>query len=119
VGQRLEEVDRVDRRLGILGCAYEIVPGGRILDLLGDDVRSAPLQPLSDSTGHRRLPSCRRGTCCLYNTATGGRRRYRRGPQIWTTSTTSGISSRRRLSIPIFRVAVEEGHEEHEPFMCT
>ena len=39
-------------------------------------------------------------------------------PQTDTTSVTSGTSSRRRVSIPIFRVAVDEGQPEQAPFMC-
>ena len=39
-------------------------------------------------------------------------------PQTDTTSTTSGITSRRRLSMPIFSVAVDDGQPLHEPFMC-
>ncbi len=39
-------------------------------------------------------------------------------PQTDTTSVTSGMSSRRRDSIPIFKVAVEEGQPEQAPFMC-
>ena len=36
-------------------------------------------------------------------------------PQTDTTSVTSGISSLSRLSMPIFSVAVEDGHPLHEP----
>ena len=39
-------------------------------------------------------------------------------PQTDTTSVTSGISSRRRPSMPIFSVAVEDGQPLHEPCMC-
>ena len=39
-------------------------------------------------------------------------------PQTDTTSLTSGTSSRRRDSIPIFSVAVDEGQPLHAPFMC-
>jgi hypothetical protein len=39
-------------------------------------------------------------------------------PQTDTTSVTSGTSSRRRDSMPIFKVAVDEGQPAHEPFMC-
>jgi hypothetical protein len=39
-------------------------------------------------------------------------------PQTDTTSTTSGITSRSRLSMPIFSVAVEDGQPAHEPCMC-
>lgn len=39
-------------------------------------------------------------------------------PQTDTTSVTSGMSSRRRPSMPIFSVAVEDGHPAHEPCMC-
>jgi len=39
-------------------------------------------------------------------------------PQSETTSTSSGIASRSRLSIPIFSVMVEDGQPLHEPFMC-
>ena len=38
--------------------------------------------------------------------------------QTDTTSLTSGMSSRRRDSIPIFSVAVDEGQPLHAPFMC-
>jgi hypothetical protein len=39
-------------------------------------------------------------------------------PQTDTTSETSGTSSRSRVSMPIFKVAVDEGQPAHEPFMC-
>jgi len=39
-------------------------------------------------------------------------------PQTATTSVSSGMDSRSRLSIPIFSVAVDDGHPLHEPFMC-
>ena len=39
-------------------------------------------------------------------------------PQTDTTSETSGTSSRSRVSMPIFKVAVEEGQPAQEPFMC-
>jgi hypothetical protein len=39
-------------------------------------------------------------------------------PQTDTTSTTSGITSRSRPSMPIFSVAVEDGQPAHEPCMC-
>lgn len=39
-------------------------------------------------------------------------------PQTDTTSVTSGTSSRSRVSIPIFKVAVDEGQPAHEPRMC-
>ena len=38
--------------------------------------------------------------------------------QTDTTSVTSGMSSRSRVSMPIFKVAVDEGQPAHEPFMC-
>jgi hypothetical protein len=39
-------------------------------------------------------------------------------PQTATTSSTSGMSSRSRPSMPIFRVAVLEGQPLQLPFMC-
>lgn len=39
-------------------------------------------------------------------------------PQTDTTSETSGMSSRRRDSMPIFKVAVDEGQPAHAPRMC-
>lgn len=38
--------------------------------------------------------------------------------QTDTTSVTSGMSSRSRPSMPIFKVAVEDGQPAHEPCMC-
>ncbi len=38
-------------------------------------------------------------------------------PQSETTSLTSGMTSRRRVSIPIFSVAVDDGQPLQEPFM--
>ena len=39
-------------------------------------------------------------------------------PQTETTSRTSGTSSFNRDSIPIFRVMVDDGQPEQEPFIC-
>src|SRR5215467_12682690 len=53
-----------------------------------------------------------------FDLASQGSRAGRARRQTGTTSTTSGISSRKRFSIPILSVIVEEGQPEHEPRMC-